>query len=172
MDKTPDFTLIKAIVMDVDGVLTDGSILAMENGDQVRIMNIKDGYAIQLAVKSGYLLAIISGGSSKGVASRMRGLGVEHIYMSAGEKIPVFNKFLSDTGIKPEETLYIGDDMPDLPVMEIAGVSVAPADAAEDILKMAHYITRKNGGKGCVREVIEMVMKQQGRWIASNSFIW
>lgn len=172
MEKTPDFTRIKAIVMDVDGVLTDGSILALENGDQVRVMNIKDGYAIQLAVKSGYILAVISGGRSKGVAARMSGLGVEHIYMGAGEKMPVFKKFLSDTGIKPEETLYLGDDMPDLPVMEIAGISIAPADAAEDVLKMAQYITRKKGGKGCVREVIEMVMKQQGRWIASDSFIW
>lgn len=172
MDKTPDFTRIKAIVMDVDGVLTDGSILAMENGDQVRTMNIKDGYAIQLAVKSGYTLAVISGGRSQGVASRLRGLGVEHIYMGAGEKTPVFKKFITDTGINPEETLYIGDDMPDLPVMEITGISVAPADAAEDILKMAQFITRKKGGKGCVREVIEMVMKQQGRWIVSDSFIW
>jgi 3-deoxy-D-manno-octulosonate 8-phosphate phosphatase (KDO 8-P phosphatase) len=172
MDKIPDLTDIKAFVLDVDGVLTDGAILAMENGDQVRIMNIKDGYALQLCVKTGYTVAIISGGRSQGVASRLKGLGISHIYMGAGEKLPVFRQFLEETGLKPEQVIYIGDDMPDLPVMEMAGIAVAPADAAEDVLKVARWTTRKPGGKGCVREVIETVMKHQGKWNASDSFIW
>jgi 3-deoxy-D-manno-octulosonate 8-phosphate phosphatase (KDO 8-P phosphatase) len=172
MNNMPDFTRIKAIVMDVDGVLTDGSIQVLENGDQVRVMNIKDGYALQLAVKSGYTLAIISGGRSQGVVSRLKGLGIQHIYMGSGEKLPVFKQFLKESGHSPEETLYMGDDMPDLPVMKFAGISIAPADAAEDILKIAQVITQKPGGKGCVREVIEQVMKQQGKWEASDSFIW
>jgi 3-deoxy-D-manno-octulosonate 8-phosphate phosphatase (KDO 8-P phosphatase) len=172
MKNMPDFTRIKAIVMDVDGVLTDGSIQVLENGDQVRVMNIKDGYALQLAVKCGYTLAIISGGRSQGVVARLKGLGLQHIYMGAGEKLPVFKQFLVECGHSPEETLYMGDDMPDLPVMQFAGISIAPADAAEDILKIAQVITQKPGGKGCVREVIEQVMKQQGKWDASDSFIW
>jgi 3-deoxy-D-manno-octulosonate 8-phosphate phosphatase (KDO 8-P phosphatase) len=141
MDKIPDFTGIKAFVLDVDGVLTDGSILAMENGDQVRVMNLK-------------------------------GLGIAHVYMGAGEKLPVFRQFLEVTGLKSEQVIYIGDDMPDLPVMEMAGIGIAPADAAEDVRRNADLVTQKAGGKGCVREVIEAVMKHQGKWYASDSFIW
>lgn len=172
MDKIPDFTGIKAFVLDVDGVLTDGSILAMENGDQVRVMNIKDGYALQLCIKCGYVVGIISGGRSQGVASRLKGLGIAHVYMGAGEKLPVFRQFLEVTGLKSEQVIYIGDDMPDLPVMEMAGIAIAPADAAEDVRRNADLVTQKAGGKGCVREVIEAVMKHQGKWYASDSFIW
>jgi 3-deoxy-D-manno-octulosonate 8-phosphate phosphatase (KDO 8-P phosphatase) len=172
MNTVPDFTQIKGFVLDVDGVLTDGSVVVMENGDQVRIMNIKDGYALQLAVKCGYTVAIISGGRSIGVKNRLEGLGVQHIYMGSGEKLPVFERFLQDSGLKAEEVIYIGDDMPDIPVMQTVGISIAPADAAKDVLKIASWVSALQGGKGCVREVIEMVMKSQGRWYASDSFIW
>lgn len=172
MNIFPDCGQIKAFVLDVDGVLTDGSVVVFENGDQVRIMNIKDGYALQLAVKTGYLVAIISGGRSVGVRNRLEGLGIQHIFMGAGEKLPVYKKFLEDHQLSPSETIYIGDDIPDLPVMEIAGLSVAPADAAIDVLKSAKFISSRPGGKGCVREIIENVMKQQGKWQVSDSFIW
>lgn len=172
MNTLPDFSQIKGFVLDVDGVLTDGSVVVMENGDQVRIMNIKDGYALQLAVKVGYTVAIISGGRSVGVKARLAGLGIQHIYMGSGEKLPVFQQFLQDSGLKSEEVIYIGDDMPDIPVMQAAGISIAPADAAKDVVKIASWVSSLHGGKGCVREVIEMVMKSQGRWYASDSFIW
>lgn len=172
MEQKVDVSRIRAIITDVDGVLTDGSVLAMENGDQVRVMNIKDGYALQLAVRLGYIVAVISGGRSEGVAARLRGLGIQHVFMGVGEKLPVFERFLSEMDLAQEEVLYIGDDMPDFPVLEAAGIAVAPADAAEDILKMADWVTQKPGGKGCVREVLETVLKQQGRWLASESFIW
>ena len=172
MNTIPDFARIKGFVLDVDGVLTDGSVVVMENGDQVRIMNIKDGYALQLAVKVGYTVSIISGGRSSGVKARLECLGIQHIYMCSGEKLPVFQQFLQDSGLKAEEVIYIGDDMPDIPVMQVAGISIAPADAAKDVVKIASWVSSLQGGKGCVREVIEMVMKSQGRWYASDSFIW
>jgi 3-deoxy-D-manno-octulosonate 8-phosphate phosphatase (KDO 8-P phosphatase) len=172
MNSLPDFSQIKGFVLDVDGVLTDGSVIVMENGDQVRLMNIKDGYALQLAVKCGYTLGIISGGRSLGVKHRLQGLGIQHIYMGSGEKLPVFQRFLETSGLLPHEVIYIGDDMPDIPVMQAAGISIAPADAANDVRKTATWVSEINGGKGCVREVIEMVMKAQGRWYASDSFIW
>jgi len=167
-----DYSKIKGFILDVDGVLTDGSILAMEDGSQIRIMNIKDGYALQLAVKCGYSVCIISGGSSQGVRVRLQGLGIQHIYMGAGEKLPVFMEFLQSTGLKAEELIYIGDDMPDIPVMQQVGISIAPADAAADVLKIADVITDRPGGKGCVREVLESVLKVQGHWLHTDSFVW
>ncbi len=163
---------IRAFVLDMDGVLTDGTVITFAQEDPVRVMQIKDGYALQLAVRCGYKVAIISGGKSEGARKRLEGLGIEHIYMSTRDKLPVLKTFLQEAGLTPEEVLYMGDDMPDIPVMEYVGLSAAPADAAEDVLKIAQWISPLGGGKGAVRQVIESVLKQQGKWYTIEAFLW
>jgi 3-deoxy-D-manno-octulosonate 8-phosphate phosphatase (KDO 8-P phosphatase) len=155
---------IKAFIFDVDGVLTDGLVHVTETGEQLRQFNIKDGYALQLAVKRGYSIAVITGGRSKGTGLRLKGLGIDHVYSGVDSKIEVYNKFISEHQLLAEEILYMGDDIPDLPVMKLAGLPVCPADAAEEIKAISSYISPKNGGKGCVRDVIEKVLKTQHKW--------
>ena len=156
---------IKAFVFDVDGVLTDGSILVTENGEQLRQFNIKDGYALQLAVKRGYKIAIISGGRSNGVKIRLQGLGITDIFLGVNSKIDNYSTFLLKNSLSSEQILYMGDDIPDLPVMKLAGLAVCPADAVHEIKEISHYISNKEGGKGCVRDVIERVLKIQNQWL-------
>src|SRR5690606_25013293 len=158
------FKAVKGFVFDVDGVLTDGSVMVTEAGKQLRSFYIKDGYAIQLAVKKGYPVAIISGGRSAGVESRMRGLGVEHIYLNIRDKAKVFREWLGLVELDATEVLYMGDDIPDLDNMRRSGLAACPADAVEEIKAVAAYISARNGGKGAVRDVIEKVMKLQDTW--------
>ena len=155
---------IKAFIFDVDGVLTDGIVHVTEIGEQLRQFNIKDGYALQLAVKRGYKIAVITGGRSAGVKLRLKGLGISDIFMEVDSKIEVYNQFLFDNELKAEDILYMGDDIPDLPVMQLAGLAVCPADAVEEIKAISTYISPKDGGKGCVRDIIEKVLKIQNRW--------
>lgn len=155
---------VKAFVLDVDGVLTDGSILITDEGHQLRTFNIKDGYAIQLAVKKDYPILVITGAKSKGVQLRMESLGVKAVYLGVQDKLVVFNDWLDRLGISSEEVLYMGDDIPDLAVMRVVGVSVCPADAVEEIKSIAAYISPKNGGAGAVRDIIEKVLKLQHMW--------
>lgn len=157
-------SLIKAFIFDVDGVLTDGLVHVTEAGEQLRQFNIKDGYALQLAVKRGYKVVIISGGSSEGVKLRLKGLGITDIYMKVDSKIAVYNQLLAANSLVAADILYMGDDIPDLPVMKLAGLPVCPADAAEEIKAVSKYISPKNGGNGCVRDIIEKVMKIQNKW--------
>jgi 3-deoxy-D-manno-octulosonate 8-phosphate phosphatase (KDO 8-P phosphatase) len=156
--------LIKAFIFDVDGVLTDGIVHVTETGEQLRQFNIKDGYALQLAVKRGYKMAVISGGRSAGVKLRLQGLGITNIFMGVDSKIEVYNQFILDHQLKAEEILYMGDDIPDLLLMKLAGLPVCPADAVEEIKSISLYISPKTGGKGCVRDVIEKVLKIQNKW--------
>lgn len=156
--------LVKAFIFDVDGVLTDGIVHVTETGEQLRQFNIKDGYALQLAVKRGYKIAVITGGRSAGVKLRLKGLGITDIFMEVDSKMEVFNQFMSDNGLLAGDILYMGDDIPDLPVMELAGLPVCPADAVEEIKAISNYISLKSGGKGCVRDVIEKVLKIQHKW--------
>ena len=160
--------LIKAFIFDVDGVLTDGIVHVTEAGEQLRQFNIKDGYALQLAVKRGYKMAVISGGKSAGVKLRLQGLGITDIFMGVDSKTEVYTQFISNYQLQAEEILYMGDDIPDLPVMKLAGLPVCPADAVEEIKAISVYISPKNGGKGCVRDVIEKVLKIQNRWNDPN----
>jgi 3-deoxy-D-manno-octulosonate 8-phosphate phosphatase (KDO 8-P phosphatase) len=155
---------IKAILLDVDGVLTNGNILLTEAGEQLRQFNIKDGYAIQLAVKKGLKLAALSGARSKGVEFRLKGLGLEDVFLGLDSKIEVYTNYLLQNNLFPEQVLFVGDDMPDLEVMKLAGLAVCPADAIEEIKAISHYISPKNGGEGCVRDIIEKVMKIQNLW--------
>lgn len=156
---------IKAFIFDVDGVLTDGLVHVTETGEQLRRFSIKDGYALQLAVKRGFPIAIISGGRSQSVVSRLKGLGIQDIYIGVDNKIDAFEEFLLIRDLQPEQILYMGDDIPDHPVMQKVGLPVCPADAAEEIKSISKYISPIKGGAGCVRDVIEKVLKVQDLWM-------
>ncbi|TJY35822.1 KdsC family phosphatase [Pontimicrobium aquaticum] len=158
---------ITTFIFDVDGVLTDGTVTITTNGDMLRNMNIKDGYAIKTAVDRGYNICVISGGSNEGVRLRLQGLGVTNIYLGANNKIDQMSKFLHIYNIDLKNVLYMGDDIPDLPAMKLAGLPCCPQDAAPEIKDISSYISHKNGGKGAVRDVIEQVLKVQGKWAAN-----
>ena len=160
---------IKLFVFDVDGVLTDGSLILLDNGEMARQMNIKDGYALQLAIKHGYDILIISGGSSSAVKIRLQKLGIQHIFLGVIDKKNLLLNFVAEHCLKKEEILYMGDDLPDLLPMKEAGVACAPADAVPEIKSIAHYISPAFGGKGCVRDVIEKVLKLNGHWNEPNT---
>lgn len=155
---------VKVFIFDIDGVLTDGSVILMPDGEQLRSMNIKDGYALQHAVKEGYKIGVISGGKSESVRKRLNGLGVYDVYLGIHHKIEAFDEFLLTYDIKADEVLYMGDDIPDYEVMKRVGVATCPNDAVEEIKGVSIYVSDKNGGKGCVRDVIEQVMRVQGKW--------
>lgn len=160
---------IKAVVLDVDGVLTDNSILVTEDGQQLRRFHVKDGYAIQLAVKKGYKICAITGGKSEGIAHRMNHLGVKETFLSVSDKSSVLTDWMLSKKLSPEEVLFIGDDLPDYDVMQQVGLSACPADAAEEIKAIADYVSPLNGGNGMVRELLEKLLKLQGNWAVDSS---
>ncbi|GAL80201.1 KdsC family phosphatase [Algibacter lectus] len=155
---------ITTFVFDVDGVLTDGTVSVLTNGEMLRTMNVKDGYAIRSAVDKGYNLCIISGGKNDGVRIRLEGLGIKDIYLGAKNKIEQLDDYLTTNDIKSENVLYMGDDIPDFPVMKGIGLPCCPQDAVPEIKSISKYISHKKGGKGAVRDVIEQVLKVQGKW--------
>ncbi len=155
---------IKAFVLDIDGVLTDATVLVTDAGEQLRRFNIRDGYALQLAVKKGFKVCAISGGKSASVLSRLQGLGIDDVYLGVENKLEVYSGFKRDHDIADDEVLYMGDDIPDLPVMRVAGIATCPADAVEEVKLASAYISPLNGGFGCVRDVIEKVLKVQDKW--------
>lgn len=163
---------VRAFVFDFDGVMTDGSVWTYGDGETVRCGNIKDGYAIQYAVKKGYIIAVISGATSKSIDNRMTSLGVEQCYTGCGDKTKTFNDFLLKNGLREEEVLCMGDDLPDYPILKRAGVSTCPADAATEIREMCDYISIHPGGHGCVRDVIEQVLRLHGQWFHQDAVIW
>jgi 3-deoxy-D-manno-octulosonate 8-phosphate phosphatase (KDO 8-P phosphatase) len=158
------FQKIRLFVFDVDGVLTDGSLYVFADGEQVRKMNIKDGFALQLAVKKGYRMLVISGSYSEGVAKRMEKLGITEVYMRVTDKRQLLLNYINEKGIPAEQVLFMGDDMPDYGVMKIVGLACAPANAMPEVKAIAHYISGRNGGEGCVRDVIEKVLKINQHW--------
>ncbi|MEW7277459.1 HAD-IIIA family hydrolase [Aquimarina sp. 2201CG1-2-11] len=157
---------ITTFIFDVDGVLTDGTVIINTDGQLLRTMNIKDGYALKTAVQQGYNVCIISGGKNEGVRQRLKGLGITDIYLGAHHKIDQLDEYLDIYSIKKENVLYMGDDIPDIPVMKMIGLPTCPQDAASDVKEVSKYVSFKKGGKGCVRDVIEQVLKVQGKWIA------
>lgn len=163
------FKHITTFVFDVDGVLTDGTLFVLPDGLMARRMNIKDGYALQLAVKKGYQIVIISGGSSPEVKQRLLNLGITEVWMEVKDKSSVLQKFMQEKQLDKSEVLYMGDDMPDLQVMQLAGLPCCPADAVQEIKEKAVYISHLNGGDGCARDVIEKVMKLRGNWGEDSS---
>jgi 3-deoxy-D-manno-octulosonate 8-phosphate phosphatase (KDO 8-P phosphatase) len=165
-----DLTKIKGIVFDVDGVLSPDSVPLRATGEPMRIINTKDGYAMQLAVKQGIILGIISGGESVAVRKRFEGLGFQYVYMKSRSKTADFQDFLQKTGFQPEEVCYVGDDIPDYEVMKMAGLAACPIDAVPEIQAISHYISPKTGGHGVGRDIIEQLLKAQGKWMQSNAF--
>jgi len=163
---------INTFCFDVDGVFTNNIVWLMTDGEQMRTANVRDGYAVQLAVKKGMRIAIISGGKSEAVRKRFEGLGVTEIYLGSAKKIDVFKGFLAKHGILPEDVCYIGDDIPDYAVMSHCGLAVCPADAAAEIRSIAHYISPKKGGEGCVRDVLEQALKLKSMWMDEESMVW
>jgi 3-deoxy-D-manno-octulosonate 8-phosphate phosphatase (KDO 8-P phosphatase) len=158
------FKHISTFIFDVDGVLTDGTVLVLENGLQARRMSIRDGYALQLAIKKGYRLLVISGAAVSPVVDRLRKLGITDIHMGVTYKKDFIKNFIAQHDLTTGEVLYMGDDMPDLPAMAVVGLPVCPADAVVEIKEASKYISPFNGGYGCVRDVIEKVMKVRGDW--------
>ncbi|MCF8715740.1 HAD-IIIA family hydrolase [Joostella atrarenae] len=155
---------ITTFVFDVDGVLTDGIISITSDGQLLRTMNVKDGYAMKTALDKGYNICIISGGSNEGVRSRLRGLGITDIHLGVSNKIDTLDEYFDVYNIKSENVLYMGDDIPDYHVMKMVGMPCCPNDAVAEIKEISKYISHKQGGKGCVRDVIEQVLKVQGKW--------
>jgi 3-deoxy-D-manno-octulosonate 8-phosphate phosphatase (KDO 8-P phosphatase) len=159
-----DFKRIRSFIFDVDGVLTDGTLLSLASGEQVRAFNIKDGYAIRHAIRNGYRVAVISGKDEVGVRLRLELLEIKDIYLGVEDKLTVFDNYVYYHDLDPTTIAYMGDDVPDLEVMLRCGLAACPADAALDILDISHYVATAEGGKGAVRELIETVMKAQQRW--------
>ena len=163
---------VRAFVFDFDGVMTDGSVWTYADRETVRAGNIKDGFAVQYAVKKGYLVAVISGATSASIDNRMHALGVEHCYTGCGNKIETYERFLHENGLRDEEVLCMGDDLPDYPLLKRAGVSTCPADAAVEIKEMVDYVSLFGGGHGAVRDVIEQVLRLHGKWFHEDAVVW
>ncbi len=163
---------IKAFAFDVDGVFTDGQVYLLPGDEYVRAMNIKDGYAVQHCVKMGYPIAIISGGSSEEVRKRFVNLGVTDIYLKSFHKWDDYEDFRLKYSLEHEDILYMGDDVPDFQVMERVGVPTCPADACDEIKRLSSYVSDKTGGKGCVRDAIEQVLRLHGKWLNDEAFKW
>ena len=160
-------------MFDVDGVLSTSTIPMDNDGQPVRTLNIKDGYAVQLAVKMGLAIGIITGGKTEQIKRRYESLGVKHIYIASSVKTRDFADFLAKTGVKAEEVLYMGDDIPDYEIMQLVGLPCCPADAAPEIKAISKYVSSYEGGYGCGRDVIEQVMKAQGMWMqGAAAFGW
>ena len=168
-----DLSKIKAIIFDVDGVLSAETIVLSATGEPLRTINIKDGYAIQLAIKMGLRIAILTGGKTEAVRKRYEGLGVTDIFMGASVKQTVYQEFLALYQLNHDEVIYVGDDIPDYEVMRKCGCACCPADAATDIKSIATYVSQRCGGDGVGRDVIEQVLRAQGKWLADEkAFGW
>ena len=163
---------ITTFIFDFDGVLSDGKIYVLPDGDQIRATSVKDGYAIQYALKKGYRVAIISGGFSETMRLRYKTFRGMDIFLSVPDKVRKLQEYMSEHGITNEQILMMGDDIPDYEMMQQAGVKCCPADAATEIQETVDYISPKGGGCGCVRDVIEHTLKAQGKWFGTDACIW
>ena len=160
---------ITTFVLDVDGVLTDGTVQVTSSGELLRTMSVKDGYAIKTAVKKGYNVCIITGGTNEGVATRLKGLGVQDIYLGASEKEEQMADYLKKKKLPREAVLYMGDDLPDIPPMKMVALASCPQNAVPEVKAVCDYISHKTGAEGCVRDVIEQVLKVRGDWLDNYS---
>ncbi|MDX1462711.1 MAG: HAD-IIIA family hydrolase [Marinirhabdus sp.] len=158
---------ITTLVFDVDGVLTDGTIMVTTEGEMYRRMNIKDGYALKTAVDRGMHVCVISGGSNEGVRKRLQGLGITDIHLGTHQKTETLQRYLQENRLQAKNTLYMGDDIPDLKVMQEVGMPCCPQDAVPEIKEISKYVSHRKGGEGCVRDIIEQVLKVQGKWLSS-----
>lgn len=159
---------INTMIFDIDGVFTDGKVLVMENGEMVRNMYGKDGYALHLALEKSYRIVVISGGNNIAVKTALNRAGVKDVFINVKDKLVCFNEYLQKNGINKEQVLYMGDDLPDHKVMCAAGLAVCPEDSAPEIKEISSYVSPRKGGEGCVRDIIEQVLRAQGKWEISN----
>ncbi len=168
-----DLSKIEAIIFDIDGVLSPSTVPMSDEGMPLRMVNVKDGYSIQLAVKKGLKIAIISGAADEALRRRYNALGVTDIYLKASDKMPCLTDYIARTGLRPENIAYMGDDIPDLTVMGAVGLPCAPRDADPEVKAAARYITQANGGYGAGRELLEQVMRVKGLWMShADAFGW
>lgn len=164
MNILEQFKDIETFIFDVDGVLTESDLLITESGELLRRMSVRDGYALKCAIKAGYRICIITGGRSVGVTMRLKKLGINDVFSGAEDKVPVYQNYVELHNLDESKILYMGDDLPDYPVMRRVGLPTCPTDAEPDIIGIARYISPLRGGCGCVRDVIEKVMRLQGKW--------
>jgi len=164
MNVLAEFKKVTTFIFDIDGVLTDGTLLVLPDGLQARQMHVKDGFGMQMAMKNGYRVFIVSGGVSEESKKRLENLGIKDIHLGVGDKINFIEGLLKSNKIKWDEVLYMGDDLPDLPIMSKVGLSACPADAVSEVKNVVKYISPVNGGWGCVRDVIEKVLKVNDHW--------
>ncbi|MEP7196246.1 MAG: HAD-IIIA family hydrolase [Saprospiraceae bacterium] len=155
---------IKGVVLDIDGVLTDNNILVTDQGEFLRTMNVRDGYAIKRAIQVGIKIGVISGGRSLGVIKRLNILGIEDIFLGVEDKFPVFKSLLTKWNLEKDQVMYMGDDLPDLECLRYAGMSACPQDSVPEILEVSEYISELKGGMGCVRQVLEHLLQAQSHW--------
>ncbi len=167
-----DLVKVKAFIFDIDGVLSLQTINLNTFGVPNRTINLRDGYAIQLAVKKGYYIGVISGSNSKEYQRRLKLLGVNDVYLNSRSKSEQFSLFLEKHNLNSDHVLFMGDDIPDYKVMKRAGIAVCPADADNEIKQIASYISDKKGGEGCVRDIIEQVLRLHNNWMDSDGFTW
>lgn len=158
------FSPIKVFIFDIDGVLTDGRLLVTEDGTLLRSMNVKDGFALQWAARKGYQVVVISGGHSKAAKIRLEKLGLDKVFISVSDKADLLSRLMMENGWRKNEMLYMGDDLPDVDGLRLCGLATCPGDAVPEIKNRCAYVSPYNGGQGCVRDVIEKVLKLQGEW--------
>lgn len=163
---------VNTFIFDYDGVMTDGKVILMNDGQPLRTANVKDGYVLQLIVKLGYNVVIISGGFSKSMENRFETLGIKDVFLGVKKKELVLQKYLEDRNIDPRHVVYMGDDIPDYNVMKSVGIPCCPADASQEIKEISIYISDKAGGDGCVRDIVEQVLKVQGKWMSAEAYSW
>jgi 3-deoxy-D-manno-octulosonate 8-phosphate phosphatase (KDO 8-P phosphatase) len=171
MNVLAEFKKVTTFIFDIDGVLTDSTILLLENGVQARRMNIKDGLGLQMAIKNGFRVITISGSYSESVVQRLKKLGIEEVQMSVIDKKEFVSDYINKNNLNWEEVLYMADDLPDLALMKMVGLPCCPADAVPEILELSKYISPVNGGYGCVRDVIQKVLKVQDKWIFRDDMV-
>lgn len=163
---------VNTFLFDYDGVMTDGTVYMDGNGDPLRTSNVKDGYALQLASKLGYHIAVISGAVCTNITKRMHALGVKDVYVGVPDKVVQLEVYLREKQLAPEQVAFMGDDIPDLRVMQRVGVPACPADAADEVKAISRFVSTRPGGKGCVRDLIEQTLKVQGRWMTAEAYSW
>ena len=172
MDEKHLFQAITTFIFDYDGVMTDGKVYSDHDGHPWRATNVKDGYALQLASKVGYNVAVISGAVCLSMMTRMNSLNVFDVFTGVPDKVLKLNEYMAAKNLKPEEIVFMGDDIPDIRVMQRVGLAACPADAADEVKAISTYISPKEGGKGCVRDLIEQVLKTHGKWMSAEAYSW
>lgn len=160
---------ITTFIFDVDGVFTNSQLILMPDGEMVRTMTARDGYAVQLAVKKGFNICIITGGRSEAVRKRFNGLGVKDVHLAISDKATLLNEYMKEKGLSPEEIVYVGDDIPDYEVMQLVGLPCCPVDAVPEIKSVSKYVSPYEGGKGCVRDIVEQTLKVHNKWMTQSA---